>query len=63
MVNFLTVRIDDKRCDYCLECVSVCPNHALTFYKGGFMHNAYECANCEVCMDVCQNDAIKIVDM
>ena len=63
MVNFMTVRIDDKACDYCLECVNVCSNGALTFYKGGFMHNGYECANCEVCMDVCPNEAIKIYPM
>ena len=63
MVNFLTVRIDDKKCDYCLECVSACPNQALTFYKACFMHDAYSCAYCEVCMDVCEKEAIKIIGM
>jgi ferredoxin len=60
MVNFLTVRIDDKRCDYCLECTTVCPSGALTFDKC-FEHNPNECMNCEVCMDVCPNDAIRIM--
>ena len=63
MVNFMTVRIDDQKCDYCLECVSVCPNEALTFYKGGFMHKSYECANCECCEMACPNEAIRILGM
>ena len=59
MTNYLTVRIDDKKCDYCLECTDVCPNGALSYDKC-FEHNPNICANCEVCMDVCPNDAIKI---
>jgi ferredoxin len=27
------------------------------------MHNAYECSYCETCMDVCDQDAIKILEM
>lgn len=63
MVNFITVRIDDKACDYCLECVSTCPNGALTYYRACFMHNAYECAYCECCEMICSNEAIKIYPM
>ena len=63
MVNFMTVKINDKKCDYCLECVNSCPNGALTFYRACFMHDAYSCAYCEVCMDVCPNDAIEIRSM
>ncbi|MBQ9024827.1 MAG: 4Fe-4S binding protein [Methanobrevibacter sp.] len=63
MVNFLTVRIDDKKCEHCLTCVSECPTGALTYYKAGFMHSAYECSYCESCMMVCPNDAINILDM
>ena len=64
-VNFCTVRIDDKKCNYCMECVNVCTTGALTYDKAVkvFMHNAYECSYCEVCMDVCEPEAIKILDM
>ena len=64
-VNFCTVRIDDKKCTYCLECVNTCPNGALTYDEEVkcFMHNAYECAYCEVCIDVCEPDAIQILEM
>ena len=64
-VNFCTVRIDDSKCDYCMECVNTCPNKALT-YDGDvkvFMHDAYSCAYCEYCMDVCQYDALTILEM
>ena len=59
MVNFMTVRIDDKRCDYCLECVSTCPNGALT-YDHCFEHNPVECMNCESCELICEYGAITI---
>ncbi len=64
-VTFCTVRIDSNKCDYCMECVNTCPNGALTYDSTVkvFMHNAYECAYCEVCMDVCEPEAIKILDM
>ena len=64
-VNFCTVRVDSNKCSYCLDCVEACPNTALT-YDGDvkvFMHNAYECALDEYCMDVCPNSAIQILDM
>ena len=64
-VNFLTVRIDDSKCDYCLECVNACTTGALTYDSTVkvFMHNAYECSFDEYCMDVCPNSAIQILDM
>lgn len=64
-VNFCTVKIDDSKCDYCMECVNTCPNGALTYERDVkvFMHNAYECSYCEVCMDVCDQEAIKILEM
>ena len=64
-VNFCTVRIDDSKCSYCLECVNTCPNGALTYEESVkcFMHNAYECAYCEVCIDVCPEECIEILDM
>lgn len=59
-VPLATVQINDKLCTYCLECTIVCPGGALT-YDHCFEHNPTECMNCEVCMDVCPNDAIKIM--
>lgn len=62
-VNFITVRIDDKKCKRCYECIRSCPNKALTLEHGIYCHNAYECAYCEVCMDVCEENAIEILEM
>ena len=57
---YMTVRIDDKKCDYCLDCTSVCSTGALTYDKC-FEHDSDKCANCEVCMDICEQEAIKII--
>ena len=62
-INFMTVRIDDKKCERCYECIKACPNKALTLEHGIYCHNAYECSFDEYCMDVCPNEAIEILDM
>ena len=60
-VPYVMLQVNDKKCDYCLECTIVCPSGALT-YDHCFEHNPTECMNCEVCMDVCEHDAIKIMN-
>lgn len=62
-VNFCTVKIDDKKCEHCYECIKGCMTGALTVEKGIFMHNSYECAYCEYCMDCCLNNALQILEM
>ena len=62
-VNFVTVRVDSNKCDYCMECIHACPNGALTCEKGIFIHNSYECSYCEYCMDVCPEEALEILNM
>lgn len=58
-IPYVTLQVDDTKCNYCLECTVVCPGNALTYDKC-FEHNPSECMNCEVCMDVCPQQAIKI---
>ena len=60
-VNFCTVRIDDKQCTYCLDCVHTCPTGALTWEGDCFNHNPDECSYCECCLDVCNEDALRIL--
>ena len=64
-VNFCTVKVDMTKCTLCMECVHTCPNDALTFDGDVvvFMHSAYECAYCEVCMDVCEPECLEILEM
>ena len=62
-VNFCTVHIDDNKCQRCYECINCCSNKALTLDNGIFVHDAYSCAYCEVCMDVCPNGAISVLEM
>jgi len=61
--NYLTVRIDNKKCKRCYECVRACTHGALTLERGIFMHNAYGCAYCYECMDACEQDSIEILEM
>ena len=56
---YVLLSIDDTKCDYCLECVSLCPSNALTYDKC-FEHNPSKCTNCEVCSDICEQEAINI---
>ena len=62
-VNFMTVRIDDKKCIRCLGCVENCPTGALSYYRGHFMHSAYECNYERECEWNCLENAIQILDM
>ena len=58
-VPLVSVRIDDKRCTYCLECTTVCPSGALRYDKC-FEHDSDECMNCESCELICEYGAITI---
>ena len=62
-VNLVTVRVDSKKCKRCYECIHACPTGALSLEKGIFSHNTYNCQYCEVCMDVCENGSIEILEM
>ena len=61
-VPLVSVRIDDKRCTYCLECTSVCPSGALRYDKC-FEHKSTLCTYCEVCCDVCEVNALSIMEV
>jgi len=61
-VPLVSVRIDDKRCNYCLECVNACPSGALTYDKC-FEHDGEKCWYCESCMGLCEQEAITILPM
>ena len=58
---YCTIRVDDSKCDYCMECVQLCPTEALTYDKC-FNHDKTKCTYCEVCSDVCEHMAITILE-
>ena len=62
-INFVTVRIDDKKCERCYECIKACPNKALTLEHGIYCHNAYECNYEKECEQACPENAITILEM
>ena len=62
-INFVTVRIDDNKCNRCYECIDICPTGALSLEQSIFIHSAYECNYEKECEKVCKNNAITILDM
>lgn len=61
-VPLVSVRIDDKRCTYCLECTTVCPSGALRYDKC-FEHDSSICTNCEECMSICEENSLTIMEV
>ena len=58
---FPQVRVDEKRCDACEECVKVCPKKVLgTVEKRIEVRNLGDCTLCEDCMDACPVDPAAI---
>jgi len=52
--------IDQNLCDGCLECVRICPTHALLGRKGSvplFFEDS--CLGCSLCAEICPKKAIK----
>ena len=62
-INLITVRIDDRKCKRCYNCIRACKYGALTLEHGIYCHNAYECSYCYDCMSACPLDAIEILEM
>ena len=62
-INFITVRIDEKKCIRCYGCVEDCPTGALTLEGSIFCHNAYACNYEKECETNCLENAITILDM
>lgn len=62
-INFITVEIDDNKCNKCYDCIDFCPTEALRLEQTRFIHDAYQCSYCEICMDVCDQRAIQILEM
>ena len=61
----VTIKIVDEKCDgaECGECAEVCSMEILMIdgEKIG-IKNPYECSLCEVCTDVCPNEAIILTE-
>jgi NAD-dependent dihydropyrimidine dehydrogenase PreA subunit len=62
-MNMVKITIDYDKCDgeECAECVDVCPMEVFVIAGGKIIiQNIDECSACEVCMDVCINEAVEV---
>lgn len=51
----------DDRCTACGQCLSTCPEHALTRSAFRPAINLSACTFCSACIEICPTDAIAIV--
>ncbi len=55
---FPQIRVDEKRCDACGDCVKVCPKKVLVTVENKIeVRNLMDCALCEDCVDACPMDS------
>lgn len=59
------ITIDYEKCEGedCAECIDVCPMEVFIIDGDKIkIHNPEECSLCEVCMDVCPNGTVEVVE-
>ena len=56
----VTLEHKTYKCTQCYDCVKYCSGKALKYCEGVIIFYSDNCALCEVCMDVCDNNAIKV---
>ena len=59
----MPVTLDIEKCDACLKCADVCPNHSIDKCNNGTKDHAQikpeDCIDCYVCVNECPNGALK----
>ena len=56
------IRIDTELCDGCGECIDACPRDCMGLYDEVAYVMMGCCTECEVCVIVCPNEAITLVE-
>lgn len=51
---------DKSKCKLCCECINTCPSHCYGILGGEIAFFDNDCQLCEVCVDVCENGALKV---
>lgn len=54
----ISFSVDYGLCDFCLECVELCPSDCLTLMGDKIIFDGSDCQFCEVCGDCCEQEAI-----
>lgn len=60
-MNFMSIKIDTKKCVGCSKCIKVCPGSLIYKNEAGkaFIKYLQNCWGCTACLKECKNEAIK----
>ncbi|MCS7152312.1 MAG: 4Fe-4S ferredoxin [Endomicrobia bacterium] len=53
------LKINNKKCNSCEECIFVCINNSISIVNGEFVIDINKCKNCKACRNVCSAEAIE----
>ena len=57
-IDLIQPTISGRNCTGCQSCVSECPRHAITIYKGKAVIDLDSCIGCSRCYEVCTYNAV-----
>lgn len=59
---FTTISIDMMKCSLCTACQRICEEKVFHIHEDRFIISPASCTSCQLCADVCPDEAIKIID-
>ena len=62
MSEYMQINHIMYKCMQCMECIKLCPEGALSCDEGVYIISKDYCTFCGKCVDVCVNEAMKIIN-
>ncbi|MEA3500714.1 MAG: 4Fe-4S binding protein [Candidatus Marinimicrobia bacterium] len=56
------IDINEKLCDYCGTCVSVCPVDCIELFEAKIEIDNDKCIDCNLCVKICPLGALEVND-
>lgn len=60
--QFSQIKLDTETCTLCSACQRLCEQKCLQMSEGRFVISPQSCLSCQLCVDVCPEHAISVVD-
>ena len=55
-------KIDNKKCDLCGECITICPTNAIEEKNSEIIVTPVSCVNCGACVSICPREAVDLMN-